>query len=45
MVQIADRVGLLWDGRFRFVGTVDEFMASGDPGVNEFKKGLARRGR
>jgi phospholipid/cholesterol/gamma-HCH transport system ATP-binding protein len=42
MVKIADRVGLLWNGNFRFTGTVDEFMRSDDPGVKEFKKGLAR---
>ncbi len=43
MKAVADRVGLLWDGAFRFVGSVDEFMQSGDPAVREFMKGLAGR--
>ena len=42
MIQVADRVGLLWDGTFRFVGSVEEFLSSGDPAVREFKKGLVQ---
>jgi phospholipid/cholesterol/gamma-HCH transport system ATP-binding protein len=45
MTRIADRVGLLWDGEFRFIGTVDEFLSSGDEEVREFRKGLAGRDR
>lgn len=44
MARIADRVGLLWEGKFKFVGTVDEFMESPDPDVSEFRKGLATGG-
>jgi phospholipid/cholesterol/gamma-HCH transport system ATP-binding protein len=40
MTRIADRVGLLWDGEFCFVGSVEEFLKSDDPRVVEFKKGL-----
>lgn len=41
MRAVADRVGLLWDGKFRFMGGVEEFMQSADPAVVEFRKGLA----
>ncbi len=39
MSKIADRVGLLYNGDFRFVGTVDEFKSSDDPAVAEFRGG------
>jgi len=42
MAKIADRVGLLWEGRFRFVGTVDEFERTDDPAVVEFRRGWER---
>jgi len=44
MRTLADRVGLLWEGDFCFVGTVPEFMASDQPAIIEFKKGIAEKG-
>ena len=38
MRRIADRVGLLMDGRFHFVGPVAEFDASADPRLTEFRR-------
>jgi len=43
MRTLADRVGLLWEGRFRYVGDVAGFMKSDDPAAREFMKGLVRR--
>ena len=37
-------IELLWEGEFCFIGTVPEFLASVDPKVVEFRKGLAREG-
>jgi len=45
MRTLADRVGLLWEGRFRYVGDVAGFMKSDDPAAREFMKGLVRRGK
>jgi phospholipid/cholesterol/gamma-HCH transport system ATP-binding protein len=42
MARIADRVGLLWEGQFRFVGAVEEFERSDDPAVVEFRRGWER---
>jgi len=44
MRTIAHRVGLLWEGEFRFVGTVDEFFGSDDPAVVEFRRTSAAMG-
>ncbi len=38
MKRIADRVGLLYEGDFTFVGTVDEFMQSDNEVVVEFQR-------
>lgn len=38
MAEIADRVGLLWDGEFRFLGTVAEFLKTDEPAAVEFRK-------
>ncbi len=45
MKNLADRVGVLWDGKFSFVGSVPEFMEATSESVLEFKKGLAEGGR
>ena len=45
MAEIADRVGLLWDGKFRFLGTVDEFMRTDDPAAVEFRRSFAGGGK
>jgi phospholipid/cholesterol/gamma-HCH transport system ATP-binding protein len=39
MNKIADRVGLLYKGEFRFVGPVKDFNRSDDPVVAEFRGG------
>ncbi|MFO8056084.1 MAG: ATP-binding cassette domain-containing protein [bacterium] len=41
MAKVADRVGLLYDGVFRFVGTVPEFDSCNDPEVVKFRSGSA----
>jgi len=45
MAEIADRVGLLTEGGFGFIGTVDEFMRSDLPAVTEFRRGFTRSGQ
>jgi phospholipid/cholesterol/gamma-HCH transport system ATP-binding protein len=42
MAEIADRVGLLTEGGFGFIGTVDEFMRNDLPAVTEFRRGFTR---
>jgi phospholipid/cholesterol/gamma-HCH transport system ATP-binding protein len=42
MTRIADRVGLLWDGEFCFIGGVREFLECADSKVVEFQKGLVQ---
>jgi len=37
MAEIADRVGLLWDGGFRFLGTVPEFLNIDDEAAAQFR--------
>lgn len=37
MAEVADRVGLLWDGEFRFIGTVDEFLKTPDEAAAQFR--------
>ncbi len=37
--RIADRIGMLFDGRIRFLGTPDEIRVSGDPVVRGFIEG------
>ncbi len=37
--RIADRIGMLFDGRIRFLGTPDEIRASSDPVVRGFIEG------
>jgi phospholipid/cholesterol/gamma-HCH transport system ATP-binding protein len=38
--RIADRIGLLWEGRIYFVGTPAELDATDDPTVRQFVEGL-----
>ncbi|NIP59626.1 MAG: hypothetical protein GWM92_14955 [Gemmatimonadetes bacterium] len=37
--RIADRIGMLYEGRVRFVGTPDEIRACDDPVVRGFIEG------
>jgi phospholipid/cholesterol/gamma-HCH transport system ATP-binding protein len=40
VLTIADRVGMLHDGRLVFDGTVDEARTSEEPAVKQFVHGL-----
>jgi phospholipid/cholesterol/gamma-HCH transport system ATP-binding protein len=40
MLELADRVGFLHEGKFHFKGSVDEFLNSMDKEIVDFKKGL-----
>jgi len=39
VLRMADRMALLYDGRFRLIGTADEFNNSTDPVVRQFLEG------
>ena len=39
VLRMADRVALLYDGRFHLVGTTEEFNSSCDPLVRQFLDG------
>jgi phospholipid/cholesterol/gamma-HCH transport system ATP-binding protein len=40
--RCAERVILLYDGRFRWQGSVEEFRCSEDPYVRQFRSGSLR---
>jgi len=40
--RCAERVALLYDGRFRWSGSVEEFRISDDPYVEQFRSGSLR---
>jgi len=38
--RVADRIGMLYDGQVRFIGTPDEIRATEDPVVKGFVEGI-----